>query len=149
MGTAAHDLEQQRDRRADRSATQCRICAVDIDDDGMHIFAEDGRRHYLQTKIRKYLHILVSHERVSRAARIFFGSPLFSLFSFFFFKIASPMRRAYVSMSVCMCVSLSQSRAGRDKFQPNLDFRNSPRADCGSDFGRYRGGDRSVNAQQC
>ncbi|XP_070161166.1 zinc finger protein 391 [Polyergus mexicanus] len=64
MGTAAHDLEQQRDRRADRSATQCRICAADIalDDDGMHIFAEDGRRHYLQTKIRKYLHILVSLE---------------------------------------------------------------------------------------
>ncbi|GAB1866082.1 Serendipity locus protein H-1 [Camponotus japonicus] len=64
MGTAAHDLEQQRDRRADRFATQCRICAADIalDDDGMHIFAEDGRRHYLQTKIRKYLHILVSLE---------------------------------------------------------------------------------------
>lgn len=64
MGTAAHDLEQQRDRRTNRSATQCRICAVDIalKDDGMHIFAEDGRRHYLQTKIRKYLHILVSLE---------------------------------------------------------------------------------------
>ncbi|KYM79039.1 Serendipity locus protein H-1 [Atta colombica] len=64
MGTAARDLEQQRDRQADRSAAQCRICATDIatDDGGMHIFAEDGRRHYLQTKIRKYLHILVSSE---------------------------------------------------------------------------------------
>lgn len=63
------------------------------------------------------------------------------------------MRRAYISVSVCvrMYVSLSQSRAGRDKFQPNLDFRNSPRADCGSgDFGRYRGSDddQSMNAQQ-
>ncbi|KYN31462.1 hypothetical protein ALC56_14343 [Trachymyrmex septentrionalis] len=64
MGTAARDFEQQRDRQADRSAAQCRICATDIatDDGGMHIFAEDGRRHYLQTKIRKYLHILVSSE---------------------------------------------------------------------------------------
>ncbi|XP_011647688.1 zinc finger protein 177-like isoform X1 [Pogonomyrmex barbatus] len=68
MGTAARDLEQQqqqqRDRQADRPVAQCRICAIDIttDDDGMHIFAEDGRRHYLQTKIRKYLHVLVSSE---------------------------------------------------------------------------------------
>jgi len=66
MDTATRDLEQQRDRQADRrTAAQCRICAADIvaDDDGMHIFAEDGRRHYLQTKIRKYLHILVSETR--------------------------------------------------------------------------------------
>ncbi|KAL0108629.1 hypothetical protein PUN28_015233 [Cardiocondyla obscurior] len=63
MSTAARDSEQ-RDRQADRFAAHCRICAADIatDDDGMHIFAEDGRRHYLQTKIRKYLHILVSLE---------------------------------------------------------------------------------------
>lgn len=66
MGTAARDLQQQqqqqqRDRQTDRSSSQCRICAADIaDDDGMNIFAEDGRRHYLQTKIRKYLYILVS-----------------------------------------------------------------------------------------
>ena len=85
MGTAARDLEQQRDRQADRSAAQCRICATDIatDDGGMHIFAEDGRRHYLQTKIRKYLHILVSETRAHfraylRAAGIlFFPSPFF------------------------------------------------------------------------
>lgn len=85
MGTAARDLEQQRDRQADRSAAQCRICATDIatDDGGMHIFAEDGRRHYLQTKIRKYLHILVSETRAHfraylRAADIlFFPSPFF------------------------------------------------------------------------
>lgn len=65
MDTAIRDFEQQqRDRQANRPAAQCRICAADIatDDDGMHIFAEDGRRHYLQTKIRKYLHILVSSE---------------------------------------------------------------------------------------
>ncbi|XP_012230056.1 zinc finger protein weckle-like isoform X2 [Linepithema humile] len=64
MGTAARDLQQQqRDRQADRSLSQCRICAADIvDDDGMNIFAEDGRRHYLQTKIRKYLYILVLSE---------------------------------------------------------------------------------------
>ncbi|XP_014474550.1 PREDICTED: zinc finger and BTB domain-containing protein 49-like isoform X2 [Dinoponera quadriceps] len=65
MGTAARDLGQ-RDRQADRrpAVFQCRICAATItaDDDGLHIFAEDGRRHYLQTKIRKYLYILVSSE---------------------------------------------------------------------------------------
>lgn len=118
MGTAAHDLEQQRDRRADEdrrsSATQCRICAADIalDDDRMHIFAEDGRRHYLQTKIRKYLHILVSlHE--ARLARIFFRfSPLP-----FFFQNSSP---SICGLRVHVCACLSRSRAGRDKFRSNF-----------------------------
>ncbi|XP_019700693.1 zinc finger protein 493 isoform X2 [Harpegnathos saltator] len=65
MGTAARDFEQ-RDRQADHRPMvfQCRICAANITagNDGVHIFAEDGRRHYLQTKIRKYLYILVSSE---------------------------------------------------------------------------------------
>ena len=122
MGTAARDLEQQRDRQADRSAAQCRICATDIatDDGGMHIFAEDGRRHYLQTKIRKYLHILVSETRAHfraylRAAGIlFFPSPFFfplsfslsfSLLHFFFFsKFVLPLS---------FTRQVSRSRAGR------------------------------------
>ncbi|XP_043255841.1 zinc finger protein 358-like [Colletes gigas] len=58
MGTAGRDFERDRDDKL-----HCRICASDIPrNDGVHIFAEDGRRHYLQTKIRKYLYILVSSE---------------------------------------------------------------------------------------
>ncbi|KAG7199345.1 hypothetical protein KM043_018191 [Ampulex compressa] len=58
MGTAGRDFERDREEEL-----QCRICASDIiRNDGLHIFAEDGRRHYLQTKIRKYLYILVSFE---------------------------------------------------------------------------------------
>lgn len=56
MGTASRDFERDRE-----DEIHCRICASDIPrNDGVHIFAEDGRRHYLQTKIRKYLYILVS-----------------------------------------------------------------------------------------
>lgn len=93
MSSTARDLEQQqqqqhRDRQAaNRPAAQCRICATDIatDDDWMHIFAEDGRGHYLQIKIRKYLHILVSGERAfartipSRDGRFFFPPLILSL----------------------------------------------------------------------
>lgn len=58
MGTAGRDFERDRE-----DEIHCRICASDIPrNDGVHIFAEDGRRHYLQTKIRKYLYILVSSE---------------------------------------------------------------------------------------
>ncbi|XP_060818560.1 zinc finger protein 62 homolog isoform X3 [Bombus pascuorum] len=58
MGTASRDFERDRE-----DEIHCRICASDIPrNDGVHIFAEDGRRHYLQTKIRKYLYILVSSE---------------------------------------------------------------------------------------
>lgn len=101
MGSAARDLvQQQRDRQAaDRPAAQCRICAADIstDDDGMHIFAEDGRRHYLQTKIRKYLHILVSEgprARFLARVRTFFArrASFFSLaLPLFSFKIRPPL----------------------------------------------------------
>ncbi|XP_020277581.1 zinc finger and BTB domain-containing protein 17-like isoform X2 [Pseudomyrmex gracilis] len=74
MDTTIRDLEQrqqqqqqqqqQRNRQADRSLPHCRICAADIAavDGGIHIFGEDGRRHYLQTKIRKYLYILITSE---------------------------------------------------------------------------------------
>ncbi|XP_031847762.2 uncharacterized protein LOC116433631 isoform X1 [Nomia melanderi] len=58
MGTAGRDFERDRE-----DELHCRICASDIPrNDGVHIFAEDGRRHYLQTKIRKYLYISVSSE---------------------------------------------------------------------------------------
>lgn len=58
MGTAGRDFERDR-----KDELRCRICASDVPgNDGVHIFAEDGRRHYLQTKIRKYLYILVSSE---------------------------------------------------------------------------------------
>lgn len=58
MGTAGRDFEE-RDRREDDE--QCRICANDVTrKDGVNIFAEEGKRHYLQTNIRKYLYILVS-----------------------------------------------------------------------------------------
>ncbi|XP_017891888.1 zinc finger protein 177-like [Ceratina calcarata] len=58
MGTAGRDFEHDRE-----DEPYCRICASDIPrNNGVHIFAEDGRRHYLQTKIRKYLYILVSSE---------------------------------------------------------------------------------------
>ncbi|KZC07417.1 hypothetical protein WN55_09409 [Dufourea novaeangliae] len=58
MGTAGRDFERDREDQL-----HCRICASDIPkSEGIHIFAEDGRRYYLQTKIRKYLYILVSSE---------------------------------------------------------------------------------------
>ncbi|KAK2581350.1 hypothetical protein KPH14_008117 [Odynerus spinipes] len=58
MGTAGRDFERDRE-----DGLQCRICACDVTgNDGVNIFTEDGRRHYLQTKIRKYLYILVSSE---------------------------------------------------------------------------------------
>lgn len=42
---------------------QCRICAEYISDknDVVNIFDEDAKCNHLQTKIRKYLYILVSH----------------------------------------------------------------------------------------
>ncbi|XP_043285634.1 zinc finger protein 558-like [Venturia canescens] len=46
-----------------RETEQCRICASDVDaEERIDIFAEESRRKYLQSKIRKYLYILVSSE---------------------------------------------------------------------------------------
>lgn len=104
MGTAARDLAT-RDRQTDYRPMvfHCRICAANIaaNNDGVHIFAEDGRRHYLQTKIRKYLYILVSNRETSYRARdarrsslshFSFPIPLIFVFFFFFFlKIHLPL----------------------------------------------------------
>lgn len=64
MGTAGRDFEE-RDRREEEQ--QCRICANEVTrKDGVHIFAEEGKRHYLQSNIRKYLYILVSSKDTLR-----------------------------------------------------------------------------------
>lgn len=131
MDTAARDLEQQqRDRHADRPVAQCRICAADItDDDGMHIFAEDGRRHYLQTKIRKYLHILVSKKPRARfraylrIAGAFFPPPLFFIsLSLFFLSKFAPL--SYATDVAITCWSNFRSSP---EFQNKIDFRSFDR----------------------
>lgn len=132
MNTAARDLQrQQRNRQADRLVAQCRICAADIatDDDGMHIFAEDGRRHYLQTKIRKYLHILVSKKTrarvfartLARRATFFSPPPSFpslALPLFFPFKIPLP---SLCANSAITCRSQTVRR--------NFEITSAPPAD--------------------
>ncbi|XP_063978728.1 zinc finger protein 625-like [Diachasmimorpha longicaudata] len=41
----------------------CRVCASAVGkEESVQIFAEEGRRNYLQTKMRKYLYVLVSRE---------------------------------------------------------------------------------------
>lgn len=46
----------------DNDELQCRICANNITDrnNKIHLLDDNARRNYLQTKIRKYLYILVS-----------------------------------------------------------------------------------------
>ncbi|XP_046423805.1 zinc finger protein 16-like isoform X1 [Neodiprion fabricii] len=57
MGTAGRDFDR------DRECEQCRICANNVSkDEGVYIFSEESRRHYLQAKIRKYLYVLVSSD---------------------------------------------------------------------------------------
>lgn len=58
MGTAGRDFEERNHHDNDE---QCRICANYVTKkEGVDIFDEEGKRHYLQTNIRKYLYILVS-----------------------------------------------------------------------------------------
>lgn len=60
MGTAGRDFEERNHHDNDE---QCRICANYVTKkEGVDIFDEEGKRHYLQTNIRKYLYILVSSE---------------------------------------------------------------------------------------
>ena len=59
MGTAGRELFE-REQRGDNE--RCRICASDVhENERVDIFADDTRKKYLQTKIRKYLYILVSN----------------------------------------------------------------------------------------
>lgn len=71
MGTAGRDLFERGGGGGggggggavveNRETEQCRICASDVDaEERIDIFAEESRRKYLQSKIRKYLYILVS-----------------------------------------------------------------------------------------
>ncbi|KAK0087872.1 hypothetical protein PV325_013861 [Microctonus aethiopoides] len=55
MDTRKYDTDEE---------LQCRICAEYITDNNgrIHIFGEEARKNYLQTKIRKYLYVLVSSD---------------------------------------------------------------------------------------
>ncbi|XP_034937410.1 zinc finger protein 691-like [Chelonus insularis] len=62
--TKAYEMDTNGCNLRSDEELQCRICAEYVEDKNgkMYIFDDDAKKNYLQTKIRKYLYVLVSLE---------------------------------------------------------------------------------------